>query len=236
MLDNSVGYAVGNNGLLLHTTDGGTNWVILPQNGAVTENLVDIVVRTSGGFNQGYVAGKNGFLKYFTDNAGNITWSSGMLPSVISGADLSSIHFKETATGTGYATAKLSGNTYLIKCSAWTGPWSIVGISGTLRTSDLSAVYMLNSTTGYAAGDDGLLLKTTDGGLNWTIVSTQTNINFDKIFFPSALTNFGALLMAEPAGNRQAPLALSGISTFMMHQMAWVMPPVMTAMSAPFDG
>lgn len=36
---------------------------------------------------------------------------------------------------------------------------------------------------GYVCGDSGLIMKTVDGGLNWTIQTTGTFLKFKKIFF-----------------------------------------------------
>jgi photosystem II stability/assembly factor-like uncharacterized protein len=59
--------------------------------------------------------------------------------------------------------------------------WSLVD-SGT--TSDLRGVYLLDSGVGYAAGDAGTILKTTDAGMTWgTLASGTTKALYDIYFF-----------------------------------------------------
>jgi len=65
--------------------------------------------------------------------------------------------------------------------------------SGT--TSNLNGVFFLNADTGFVAGGDatsnGIILKTVDGGANWTTVySGATNTNLGAITFSSTTHGF----------------------------------------------
>ncbi len=42
----------------------------------------------------------------------------------------------------------------------------------------------MDATTGYAVGDNGTILKTTDGGANWTAQTSGTTNNFFSVSFP----------------------------------------------------
>jgi len=53
--------------------------------------------------------------------------------------------------------------------------------SGT--TSSINAVCFINNSTGFCTGDGGLLLKTTNSGLNWNPMPGPANFDFDYIKF-----------------------------------------------------
>jgi len=53
--------------------------------------------------------------------------------------------------------------------------------SGT--TSSVNAVYFINNETGFCAGNGGLLLKTTNSGLQWNQITSPVAFNFDYLKF-----------------------------------------------------
>jgi len=56
----------------------------------------------------------------------------------------------------------------------------------------LYSVHFINSNTGWAAGDKGTVIKTTNGGSNWVIQNTQRLINFSIIYFTDSLNGLAA--------------------------------------------
>lgn len=60
--------------------------------------------------------------------------------------------------------------------------------SGT--TQDLYSFSFIDLNTGFVAGNNGTLLKTTNGGLNWLPQQTGTNNSFYAMSFPSANTGY----------------------------------------------
>ena len=52
----------------------------------------------------------------------------------------------------------------------------------------LNAVGFINDNTGIAAGSLGTMIKTTNGGMNWSTVNTNTQRNIWKIFFATLTT------------------------------------------------
>jgi RHS repeat-associated protein len=198
MADNNVGYAVGKNGLFLKTTDAGLNWQILALDNKFTTDLTDIVVRKNGVNYEGILCGVGGVFERFVDNAGAFTWTTISLPGGVIGT-VQSISFKETVTGAGYAIVNDNSNATLIQCSSWTGLWINANLSDVTRSSNLFCSHMINPLNGYIGGIDGILLKTTNGGLNWTIIETGKNLAFKKIFFPGnvALANKGIALAID---------------------------------------
>jgi parallel beta-helix repeat protein len=53
-------------------------------------------------------------------------------------------------------------------------------ISGT--SENLNSVHFANDKVGFVAGDNGVLLKTTDGGITWNDIFNISNINFQSVF------------------------------------------------------
>lgn len=55
---------------------------------------------------------------------------------------------------------------------------------------DLNAVYFINSSTGLTGGNNGTLLRTTNGGVNWSAVNPGTTDNIHSIFFTDSNTGY----------------------------------------------
>ncbi len=62
----------------------------------------------------------------------------------------------------------------------------------------LGTVHFMNETTGWTAGMDGTILKTTDGGENWFSQSISTPDNIRSIFFTDSLNGWIALYEWTP--------------------------------------
>ena len=59
----------------------------------------------------------------------------------------------------------------------WTG-----GRQG-LQGKDLNAVYFVDSKRGWVAGDDGVVMRTRDGGRTWTRQTVETKVAFNDVYF-----------------------------------------------------
>ena len=57
-------------------------------------------------------------------------------------------------------------------------------------TNNLTGVQFLNNSKGFAWGEQGTLLKTTDGGISWTAIVTDTTSTIDKVQFTDANHGF----------------------------------------------
>ncbi|MBN2173895.1 MAG: T9SS type A sorting domain-containing protein [Bacteroidales bacterium] len=55
---------------------------------------------------------------------------------------------------------------------------------------DLNSVHFLNSNSGYAVGNSGIILKTIDGGSNWTLLGSGTSQDLQSVYFCDLLTGF----------------------------------------------
>jgi photosystem II stability/assembly factor-like uncharacterized protein len=58
-------------------------------------------------------------------------------------------------------------------------------------TDILRSVFFININTGWACGDNGKIVKTTNGGLNWIQQTSGTDQNFYSMFFLNENTGYG---------------------------------------------
>lgn len=58
------------------------------------------------------------------------------------------------------------------------------------KVSDLHGVQMFNENLGWAVGDTGVILKTSDGGVKWVTVNAPISVNFSKIRFVDDITGY----------------------------------------------
>jgi len=73
---------------------------------------------------------------------------------------------------------------FLIFCPAFSQfGWEPL-VSGT--TVNLNAVWFVDDSTGFVAGDNGLVLKTTDAGFSWSDISPAGAPNLYGIYFFNA--------------------------------------------------
>lgn len=84
-------------------------------------------------------------------------------------------------------------------------------VSGT--TANLNSVYFINDSTGFAVGDSGVILKTSDGGLNWLSQNIGTSIYLNSVFFTDQNTGYTAgglpsLYQTSDAGTTWSPLVI----------------------------
>ena len=65
--------------------------------------------------------------------------------------------------------------------------WNVLntGIS-----TNLNDVYFINSTTGYAVGDAGVIIKTTNGGISWTTQISHVKARLSSVFFTDVSTGY----------------------------------------------
>jgi len=92
--------------------------------------------------------------------------------------------------------AKLSILLIFLFNNVYSQPGWFIQNSGT--TSELRSIWMLNENTGYTGGQNSQLLKTTNGGTNWTPLSVNLNNIFSVRFINE---NTGFCLGSSQAGD-----------------------------------
>jgi photosystem II stability/assembly factor-like uncharacterized protein len=150
------GWAVGDNGKIIYTTDGGFNW--MEQNSGTNEILTSIF--SIDGLNA-WACGDNGTILKTTD--GGVNWID---YSIVSGPIFNSIFF--TSSNVGWI---VGANGEIHKSIDGGVTWTLQS-SGTFEI--LWDCYFLDDLTGWVAGSAGILLYTTDGGSTWTPQTTGT--------------------------------------------------------------
>lgn len=168
--DDNNGYAVGYNGHVLKTTDGGVNWTYKPNFGTGTYRDVDVRSESLA-----YLALHGNNLQKSTD--GGMTWANMTYPTVA--AHFFSTYFVNDNTGfaTGQPVAGQPG--YVLKTTDganWTN--TALGAAGQI----FNRVVFVNNAVGYIVGAGGKIFTTTNTGGTWsemTSGTTNTLRNFD---------------------------------------------------------
>ncbi len=190
-VDSKTGWAVGNDGTILHTTDG-SSWA--PQQSNTPNNLfgVSFVDELLG-----WVVGAGGKILITTD--GGTTWST--QPSGTS-KDLQDVFLMDLNFGW------ISGNTGTLLVTDNGGILWEPQITSTFK--DLLGIFFVDYLTGWTTGKEGTILSSVDGGITWV---AQTNNPLDgsltginDVYFVStqigwAVAKAGNILHTTNGGN-----------------------------------
>ena len=163
----SEGWIAGNNGVILHTRNGGATWT--SQVSGVTQNLRDIVFADA---NTGWVVGDNGtILRTVNAGLGWVRQTSG------TSNRLNSVFFRKTDTSLGWA---VGDNGTILHTTNGGLVW--VSLSS-LGNSHLNDVFFRDSSNGWIVGNDGLILRTTTGttGALWIVQVSGTGRNLHAV-------------------------------------------------------
>ncbi|MCX6247635.1 MAG: YCF48-related protein [Bacteroidetes bacterium] len=201
----TTGFAVGHSATILKTIDGGTTWTNVTPFG-VEGNLASVYFTDA---KRGYAVGgrtiliPNGAivltLLLLTEDGGT-TWG-------------------DASMGTGPLTSVYCTDTNA--CYAVGGslperpPYSEVfkmKVNGDMTTQisrsgyGLNSVYFANANTGYAVGFYGTIMKTSNGGTDWTIQNSGTPSHLSSVYFTDANTGYavgdmGTILKTTNGGN-----------------------------------
>jgi photosystem II stability/assembly factor-like uncharacterized protein len=185
----SSGFAVGEQGLLLRTTDGGQSWIRVEGLPAGDAGFTGIQFTDNA---NGYICGSSGTILKTTD--GGSSWQNQTTGST---SLLYSLFF--TGSDEGYTCGT---NGEILKTTDGGSSW-LPCTSGT--TAELLTIVFTSGTNGFAGGDQGLILRTSNAGLSWQATTTGTTESVISIAFSDALhgiagcTN-GVILRTENGG------------------------------------
>jgi len=166
-------YVVGENGLVVKTTDKGQTWNTnnLSVSGADDLHAVYFISES-----QGVAAGNDGAI-YYTQN-GALDWSSNFTCP----AKVNDIQFVNSTLG--FAV----GNGFVYKTTLGiTGTWvAASGLSG-----NFNAVHFADRFVGFVVGDNGLVYKTANGGGTWEpITAGAGSTNLTDVHFIDTQTGY----------------------------------------------
>ncbi len=167
-LDNRIGFAVGEQGLVLRTEDGGSNW-----NGIKSaHNMYQICF---SGKSAGFAVGAKGTLMSSTD--GGDAWK--LLSGSGTTNNLASVFFLNENVGLAVG---LSGT--IMHTTTGGALWSDYYISLNSTSTHWYSVCFPDSSTGFLLGDGfNNILKTINSGKNWNWNERQSSWNINDSFF-----------------------------------------------------
>lgn len=160
-VDSMTAWAVGDNGTILKTTNGGATWT--PQVSGTTEQLLHVAAVNAA---TAWAIGYNIILKTTDGGATWVPQTSGTLYPLEGLAAIDA----NTAWVVGGVATVYSSNQVIIKTTDGGATWVPQSSGTTAPLRDLSAV---DANTAWAVGWTGIILKTTDGGATWTDRSTS---------------------------------------------------------------
>ncbi len=181
MASATVGYAVGDDGMIIKTIDGGVTWDLMP----ITYNL-PVTVKFNDLFfvpNQGIVVGENGTALYIKSIAGawpnlSVKLLTGFAPT----DHLTSVNYS-LASGLVYISGydvNGVGFIYSGNPSPPNNNLAFTKVSNIQLFHNLNKVRFITDATtglktdeGYAVGEQGMLLRTTNGGTSWNVMPTN---------------------------------------------------------------
>jgi photosystem II stability/assembly factor-like uncharacterized protein len=175
-------YACSQNGVIISSSDSGLTWQQIQLN--TGESFYAISFNTSG---EAYVCGTNGIIRRFN---GSI-WQSSASGTTENLNDIKAMSTGYLAVGNNGIIRRFSNN-LLDTIDA-----------GTNR--NLNAIFMQNTDTGFVCGDNGLILRTTDGGSQWTAILNGSDANLNSIIAKGdsiwATGNLGRVVISSDGGN-----------------------------------
>ena len=201
-INKDTGTIVGASGTILFTTNSGTEWIVKYSGTNANLNKIRFVKTNTGYTSTGFIVGINGIILK-TNNYG-FTWCS---QNSTTNHYLYGVYFIDMSTGyivgqTGYQ----SGQSTILKTTNGGCIWTNIspGLSKTL-----TGVCFINPNTGVVVGgsgyyDDGIILRTVDGGNNWQTVLTTPSAFHNLDYLNNVMTavgNDGLILRSTDGGS-----------------------------------
>lgn len=187
-INEEIGWAVGNNGVILITTDGGRSWFYLDSGTSKNLSKVFFVTQYNGWIcNESNESNpsKEQFGSILNTTNGGVDW---IVQKEVSNFRFSDIFFiNETdgwATGSNYYSQSI-----VFKTTNGGNNWESIPIE-TVKNI-FHKIYFLNDKVGWIVGNNGEILKSTDGGNNWVSRNqNHTTENLYSCFFQNTQRGF----------------------------------------------
>jgi photosystem II stability/assembly factor-like uncharacterized protein len=167
-------FAVGSEGIILKTTDGGKDWE--KQRSGTEQTLFHVFFRDD---HLGWACGDSGIFLSTTNGGGS--WSVQQTPVV---SRLNKLFFTDDLNG--WAVGR-SGT--ILHTTNSGKSWSI---QNSRSAESLKSVYFLDPGYGFAVGWNGTALKTTNGGHVWTTVQLPVRGQYQDVAF--SRSGFGMIV------------------------------------------
>ena len=228
-VDENTGWAVGLEGEIVFTKDGGSTWST--QSSGTTSRLRNVFFLDES---TGWVVGDTGTILHTTDGGAN--WVAQNSASTNSLSDICFVDASNgwavgrdgkilhTSDGGSNWKSQNSGTTWTLASVSFSDTkngWAVGSGSTIVHTSDggenwlpqnsgvtgfLSGVYFLDANKGWAAGAAGRILQTIDGGDNWASQNSAITSSLSDIYFVDAsngwaVGRFGRIVHTSDGGN-----------------------------------
>lgn len=175
--DNSNGWAVGRQGKIIRTTDGGANWS--EQNSGTTKDLNKVFMT---GTTNGYAVGDGGtVIKY-----NGLTWSA---LNISFSQDMYGVYFLDANTGW------VSGEWGRIMMTTNGGSNWTIQMSNSIYSNAFYDLHMLSATEGWAVGSSGRVLEY--DGTNWTNIANPATSNLTSLHAVSFISSNDGFMTGE---------------------------------------
>ncbi len=195
-IDQNTGYVAGVLAEMLKTTDGGGTFINPVLGNPFNANTISKIIFTDA--LTGHVT-TSGNYKIFRTTNGGINWSITGYPFL----DINDIQFINSQSG--FAIGAFSPpNIQFCLTNNSGASWSVNVVNIGFQ-STFYGIYFTDLNTGYAAGSQGKIITTTDGGTNWLPQNSGVTNFLTSVFFINSLTGFitgssGLLLKTTDAG------------------------------------
>jgi photosystem II stability/assembly factor-like uncharacterized protein len=166
-----TGYAAGNSGTILKTTNGGTNWSALSSNVPTHLFAIHFINATTG-----FIAGDVGTVLKTTNGGSSWATQNSGVPYHLDG-----IYFSNASTGVicgWYGT--------IIRTTNGGSSWTQIALS--INNNDLNSLSFYDANNGIAAGLMGTIIKTSNGGANWVTQSSGVSISLESVCYLNGTT------------------------------------------------
>ena len=158
-IDAINGIAVGDNGQIIITNNGGTTWNTTT-NAHTGQNFNGVFMASP---DEAWVVGDGGIIRYTTD--GGSTWQQQYSPTT---CHLTDVHFMG---GNGIIVGECG---IILKFDPVNDVWTSVR---TTSTENFHLIRFIDDDTAFIAGANGTLFKTTDAGVSWSAVPSPTTFH-----------------------------------------------------------
>lgn len=204
------GWAIGNDGNIITTNDGGNTWNMVAASNSIDSNLYKVSFPTE---DTGWIVGEDAtILKIEPESQGNdfvISQQSVVLSSPLSlmGVSFADLNNGWAAGQKATIIATTDGGT------TWKQQFLPAGVAANLKD-----IFFISSSHGWAVGDDATILHTSDGGETWDLqsVADSINQNLNSVYFISKTKGWivgtkGTILHTVNGGKTWKLKTISGI-------------------------